>query len=518
MFITCVNIYSLLITPCGLPLFKLAPHSLLFDGGRVAPYLIKERRGRFQGSLWLNMIGLKWLLGVIEKVRLKDDKKGFFQFLRSNYNILEVSCLTNKGGRFLEVADYHGGVQKGSLRIPEGSRGSGWRKLAMELRSFFLGQIEQKPAQTEPVEVIPAGGESSEIGKGKPVVLGSSRDPRASDFMAAQITPSVTLGVKLPNLNTRVRMDTEAPRPTRKSGFIWKPKSQTIRITKNVGEARKAQWLPLRHKAVGLAQNVSLKDPLKNVTQTHFELGIDQPILKGTTGKAAEASSTVDLRTEEAIELPSVTQGGCAPIELPVGTTAPLNADNTHYEVGEPSGVDSDDEKEVSESVRVDLAVSSTDLELVMVVPAPAPLGEFSEGATLRIEDTGMVGVENPLPVVSFCSVEDCEVASPLSCSPLARIDPLECPINMAVDCEVPVDQHSQWVKKHYRGFCTLVGFPMDTHEQECLALLQRIEVDRFKYKSCKTVKKSVGSVRKGTRELRNLVSTINYDGRPNDC
>ncbi len=27
--------------------------TLLFDGGRVAPYLIKERRGRFQGSLWL---------------------------------------------------------------------------------------------------------------------------------------------------------------------------------------------------------------------------------------------------------------------------------------------------------------------------------------------------------------------------------------------------------------------------------------------------------------------------------
>ena len=54
---------------------------LLFDGGQVAPYLIKERRGRFQGSLCLNMIGLKWLLGVIKQVRLKDDKKGFFQFL-----------------------------------------------------------------------------------------------------------------------------------------------------------------------------------------------------------------------------------------------------------------------------------------------------------------------------------------------------------------------------------------------------------------------------------------------------
>ena len=56
----------------------------------------------------------------------------------------------------------------------------------------------------------------------------------------------------------------------------------------------------------------------------------------------------------------------------------------------------------------------------------------------------------------------------------------------------------------------------MDTHQQECMALLQRIEVDRFKYKNSTKVKQSVGSVRKGARELRNLVSTINYDGRPN--
>ncbi len=61
--------------------------TLLFDGGRAAPYLIKERRGRFQGSLWLNLNGLKWLLGVIEQVRRKDDKKGFFQFLRSNLTL-----------------------------------------------------------------------------------------------------------------------------------------------------------------------------------------------------------------------------------------------------------------------------------------------------------------------------------------------------------------------------------------------------------------------------------------------
>ena len=65
------------------------------------------------------MVESEWVEVV---VTLKDDKKGFFQFLRSNYNTLEVSCLTNKGGKFLEVVDYHGGAQRGSLRIPEGHR------------------------------------------------------------------------------------------------------------------------------------------------------------------------------------------------------------------------------------------------------------------------------------------------------------------------------------------------------------------------------------------------------------
>ena len=32
--------------------------TLAFDGGRMAPYHIKERRGKFFGSLWLGHDGL----------------------------------------------------------------------------------------------------------------------------------------------------------------------------------------------------------------------------------------------------------------------------------------------------------------------------------------------------------------------------------------------------------------------------------------------------------------------------
>ncbi len=40
--------------------------------------------------------------------------------------------------------------------------------------------------------------------------------------------------------------------------------------------------------------------------------------------------------------------------------------------------------------------------------------------------------------------------------------------------------EFSAWVKRHHRGFCKLESFPIETHEQECLSLLQRIEASRF--------------------------------------
>ena len=70
---------------------------------------------------------------LLSKYGLRKIEGVFFQFLRSNYSILEVSCLKNKGGRFLEIVDYHSGGQRGSIRIPEGSRSTGWKKLASEI-------------------------------------------------------------------------------------------------------------------------------------------------------------------------------------------------------------------------------------------------------------------------------------------------------------------------------------------------------------------------------------------------
>ena len=200
------------------------------------------------------MVGLKWLLDVIEQVKVKADKSGFFQFLHSSYSILKVSCLKNKGGRYLEIAEYHSGGQKGCVRIPKGSRTTGWQKIVNEIWCFFLGREASNKA---PV-VIPVGGAA---GKGIIAVTsnfetsGSSRDSRALGNLVVPFTQmeDSKKSCLISNSNSRALMNPDAPRPTRKTQFIWNPSSKSLRVTKNEGEARKAQWVPLKYKVVGLA-------------------------------------------------------------------------------------------------------------------------------------------------------------------------------------------------------------------------------------------------------------------------
>jgi hypothetical protein len=163
----------------------------------------------------------------------------------------------NKGGRFLEIAEYHSGAQQGSLRVPEGPRGTGWIKLAMEIGSFFLGRKELKLAPTKPMVAASAGGAPARTVKtmnGKSGFPGSSHDSRASHISVAPITQRINLRDNCSNINPSIPMNLDAPRPTRRFVFDWKPKTHTLRITKNIGEARQAQWVHLKHRAVGLAQ------------------------------------------------------------------------------------------------------------------------------------------------------------------------------------------------------------------------------------------------------------------------
>ena len=76
----------------------------------------------------------------------------------------------------------------------------------------------------------------------------------------------------------------------------------------------------------------------------------------------------------------------------------------------------------------------------------------------------------------------------------------------------------SGWVKHRILGFNKLVGLSMSRHEKLCMALLQRLESEmeaaNVLHKEVSGNRKVVKFKNKGRRELRNLVSSANYDGR----
>uniref|UniRef100_A0A2N9IIE9 Sialyltransferase-like protein n=1 Tax=Fagus sylvatica TaxID=28930 RepID=A0A2N9IIE9_FAGSY len=148
---------------------------LTFDGGRTAPYNISERRGQYRGSLWVGLTGLRWLLDVFAKLRAKNQSiEGFFEFHRDGYRVIELSCLANRGGRYVEISEYHSGTHRGSVRIPEGRRGAGWSLFEFQVRKFFLGEItpalvtQALPSQNRDAGVTAVGLRGPELASRQP--------------------------------------------------------------------------------------------------------------------------------------------------------------------------------------------------------------------------------------------------------------------------------------------------------------------------------------------------------------
>ena len=113
------------------------------------------------------------------------------------------------------------------------------------------------------------------------------------------------------------------------------------------------------------------------------------------------------------------------------------------------------------------------------------------------------------------------EDSSPI---PLLSITPFGLPLTAKLNCGIEVVgcesilDISRWVKNKLPGFSKLVGLPLNCHEKLCIALLQSIEKET---EAVKAMNKKVTPSRKvvifkdkGKRELRNLLSSVNYDGR----
>ena len=69
-----------------------------------------------------------------------------------------------------------------------------------------------------------------------------------------------------------------------------------------------------------------------------------------------------------------------------------------------------------------------------------------------------------------------------------------------------------KWVVSLMKSFCKIVDFPVVKHEDQCLALFRLLEQDCIDVVNVRTSKGIVNSRQKGLRELKGLISSINYD------
>lgn len=171
--------------------------------------------------------------------------------------------------------------------------------------------------------------------------------------------------------------------------------------------------------------------------------------------------------------------------------------------------------------VRVDLAERfSSQLvahDEVMVLGLNQDTVAHPEVVGLEIEYKANAVHTSVMDLLAF----DAEPQSLLVCKPLAIIEP---PVQKAVFSGSSGEAISngleryKWVNHQYRGICKLMGFPIDSHEQQCLDLLQSIKALRDSKRKAVGSRKVASSGLKGVRELKNLASSVNYEGKRRVC
>jgi hypothetical protein len=473
------------------------------------------------------------MLAIFNKLREPNQSfDGFFQFYRDGYRTLEFSCLTNRGGRFVEVTEYHSGSHRGYIRVLEGRKGVGWSVFEFQARKYFLGEVLRSSAAQATSRQVSDEGVTMERPRDyrndEVRRFGKSRELQCIKSAPETLSSDTLLKIRGRNSNKRVELATNAPRPTRSFYFEWKPKSYTIQITLDAGSRRRAKWVGLKTKDAVKAQQAVTKSTLDgpnstlvgesgpddddglnglDIKKAEMGLSADQPIpnllesdgvdsVRDEEGSEPEWASDLTRTTPTAVN--TQLQVVFSPLKLPIESipmnTAPMVRSGLSETSNQPTSL-----------VRIfemEGLASAPAQELNMVV------GYVEENLTTTLEilpmdlSDGLTG-EDPL--------------SPLNCTPLCMMGPpLSSPgLGLIGDGIDALSQPSIWVAHHMNLFRKQVGVSIKGHEAKCLALLCKIEEDRKPKVTKVSVRKTV---RKGNRELKNLASSVNYEGKQLRC
>jgi hypothetical protein len=107
--------------------------------------LVALRKTKFKtilGKIWLGLKDMGWLGNTIEKAASNDTVgQDFFRHHRDGYKAIHVIRRSNQHGQYLEVSEFHSGARKGVIRIPAGLEKQGWRQFAFFCKGHQNTQV-----------------------------------------------------------------------------------------------------------------------------------------------------------------------------------------------------------------------------------------------------------------------------------------------------------------------------------------------------------------------------------------
>jgi hypothetical protein len=393
-----------------------------------------ECRGKFQGSLWLGLRGLRWALEEMGKLKdLPSSQAGYFQFLRDRYRTLELSYLSNRGGRFVELVEYHGGSQRGNLRIPEGRRGVGWVTFESELRRYFLTKIDSSSplpsnegAQGGTVRISAQETHNRNRRNGRNSNSQSSlerRDSRRGDNVA-YLAPEKHLResrqrFKEPKVNLRVPLSQMEPRPTRKCDFKWVSGQTSLKVTKLENGLREVVWVWPNNMPNG--SRTEPMDPSSLEPHHTGPLARDLQVNEVIPQNLIEDSGDVEGEVALSEELDAPSDVGPGLVVMAEAETEESDEDVSRGpSVVTAAPVPSD--SSALALVRVDLAATSQQDVHDEVLALGFTHEQEVASDIVGLESEYMVSEVNS-PVMELF-VYDAEPQSPMVCKPLAIIEP----------------------------------------------------------------------------------------------
>ena len=110
---------------------------LVIKGGATGVRFF-ERNSKQQRSIFVMKVELDWLARIGEKLMAVRTSEVFWDQSRAGYPRIIAQKCVNRHGNFLTIVEFDGRRRCGSIRIPEGRSGEGWKHFMVELRRANL--------------------------------------------------------------------------------------------------------------------------------------------------------------------------------------------------------------------------------------------------------------------------------------------------------------------------------------------------------------------------------------------